>query len=238
MTGGSGPVFAGVVGLDVTDNTITGPGSVGITLIGRENANLRVARNTITGMSDAGISLALNPRSAVENRDVAILQNTILDTGGDGVRIGAGGADGPVTVTENRIVDSSRAGLRNQDDDAAVNAQRNWWGCNLGPGFEGCGAVTSPDGGTHPGRHAVVDPVTGRHARRAGRRREQQPARPPDQPQLRRARRRPVLPRGPGRVRLAAGRRHLRPADHAPDHARACGHDRLHRRAARRQSGR
>ena len=54
-----------------------------------------------------------------------------------------------LTIVYNRIVDSAKIGLRNRET-TKVDARRNWWGCNLGPGTEGCDSVVAEGGGVPP----------------------------------------------------------------------------------------
>ena len=143
--------------LTVADNTITGGSGSGIALGGDGLSNADVVRNTITGEAGTeanGIRLtnwAAKPDER-QNDNVTIAQNTITgitsstSARGNGIWIRDVGARGTVVITHNRIVDNSGAGLRNEDSDAVVDARENWWGCNSGPGFAGCDAVTRPDG--------------------------------------------------------------------------------------------
>ncbi len=55
----------------------------------------------------------------------------------------------PLTIEYNRIVDSATIGLRNRET-TEVDARRNWWGCNLGPGTEGCDSVVAESEGVLP----------------------------------------------------------------------------------------
>ena len=90
-----------------------------------------------------------------ENGKVTIRENTILDTraanGGAGMAIttAANSFSEPLTIVYNRIVDSAKIGLRNRET-TKVDARRNWWGCNLGPGTEGCDSVVAEGEGVLP----------------------------------------------------------------------------------------
>ena len=55
----------------------------------------------------------------------------------------------PLTIEYNRIVDSAKIGLRNRET-TEVDARRNWWGCNLGPGTKGCDSVVAEGDGVLP----------------------------------------------------------------------------------------
>ena len=61
----------------------------------------------------------------------------------------ANAISGPMTIECNRIVDSEKIGLRNRDT-TKVDARHNWWGCNLGPGPEGCDSVVAEGEGVPP----------------------------------------------------------------------------------------
>lgn len=155
---GSGPVFASIDGLRITDNTIETGGSTGIQLSGDSLDDVQILRNTISGMRTYGINLTQAVPRGLENGTVEIGRNTILDTRdptapGVGIRIGAEGAGGPLTIAYNRIVGNGGGGLQNADPDAQVDARRNWWGCNAGPipGLDpGCDHATAPAGGAQP----------------------------------------------------------------------------------------
>ncbi len=155
---GQGVVFRGVNGLAVTDNLMQGGSSGAIALYGGGNDDVRVERNRIVDKGTVGIALQRIVPTDSENGDVTIRQNTITGTRGSadnanagfGIRISANGARGDVTIERNRIVDSAKGGLRNQDVDAVVDARDNWWGCNDGPGSGGCDTVTAADGGSTP----------------------------------------------------------------------------------------
>ena len=153
----AGAVFVNQADLTVADNTFTGGERTGIALGGDGLRNAKVVENTITGRSGVrpnGIRL-LNFGSG-DNHGVEILRNTITNirsddaAQGNGIWIGTDGADGHVRIANNRLVDTSGAGLRNEDPDAQVDARRNWWGCNKGPGSAGCSNATSPNGGIGP----------------------------------------------------------------------------------------
>ena len=228
----SGANFKGVDGLTVSDNTLEGGTGGGLLFQGSGNRDITVEGNRITGKGVYGISFEQQGKpTEPQNTAPTLVENTILDSG-VGIRLQANSTDGTATLARNRIVDNAGGGLINRDPNVIVDAGPNWWGCNLGPGFTGCDTVTSPNGGTTP----VVTPWltlslaatpaeldAGAGSSLLARLANLSTGALADGP---------VLPRGPRRVRLAACRRHLRPADHASDHARACGHDRLHRRIA------
>jgi hypothetical protein len=159
-TGEGGIIFAHINGLTVSDNTITGGSGSAVTLGGDGLSDAKVLRNTITGKTGdraAGVRLTnFGAPSADQNDNVTIAQNTLVGATssdgaeGNGVWIRPQGAQGQVTITANRIIDSSGAGLRNEDPDADVDAAGNWWGCNSGPGASGCDTVIGRDGGGEP----------------------------------------------------------------------------------------
>ena len=107
----------------------------------------------ITRKGSYGINL--NTYGASANGKVTIRENTILDTraanGGAGMAIttAANSFSEPLTIVYNRIVDSAKIGLRNRET-TKVDARRNWWGCNLGPGTEGCDSVVAEGEGVLP----------------------------------------------------------------------------------------
>jgi hypothetical protein len=148
-----GVVLVSLTGVRVSGNTFSGGERTGIALGGDRLDGAQVTDNVITGRSGTRANgIRLLQFGSGQNRDVTIARNTITgissdDEGhGNGIFIGDKGADGTVAVHNNRIVGTSGAGLRNEDGDATVDARRNWWGCNDGPGFGGCETVVSPDG--------------------------------------------------------------------------------------------
>ena len=138
--------FAGIDGLRIIDNTMDGGAEGAISLVGYGLDNVLVEGNRITRKGSYGINL--NTYGAPENGKVTIRENTILDTratnGGAGMAIttAANSFSQPLTIEYNRIVDSATIGLRNRET-TEVDARRNWWGCNLGPGTEGCDSVVA-----------------------------------------------------------------------------------------------
>ena len=112
-----------------------------------------VEGNRITRKGSYGINL--NTYGAPENGKITIRENTILDTraanGGAGMAIttAANSFSEPLTIEYNRIVDSAKIGLRNRET-TEVDARRNWWGCNLGPGTKGCDSVVAEGEGVLP----------------------------------------------------------------------------------------
>ena len=148
-----GANFAGIVGLDIIDNTFRGGASGGISLSGYGNDNVIIEGNRITEKGSYGINI--NTYGASENGKVTIRENTILDTRADGSGAGmaittaAKSFSKTLTIEYNRIVDSAKIGLRNRET-TEVDARRNWWGCNLGPGTEGCDSVVAEGDGVLP----------------------------------------------------------------------------------------
>ena len=148
-----GANFAGIVGLDVIDNTFRGGASGGISLSGYGNDNVIIEGNRITEKGSYGINI--NTYGAPQNVKITIRENTILDTraanGGAGIAIttAANSFSKTLTIENNRIVDSAKIGLRNRET-TEVDARRNWWGCNLGPGTKGCDSVVAEGEGVLP----------------------------------------------------------------------------------------
>ena len=145
--------FAGIDGLDIIDNTMDGGAEGAISLVGYGLDNVLVKGNRITRKGSYGINL--NTYGASENGKVTIRENTILDTraanGGAGMAIttAANSFSETLTIEYNRIVDSAKIGLRNRET-TKVDARRNWWGCNLGPGTKGCDSVVAEGEGVLP----------------------------------------------------------------------------------------
>ena len=112
-----------------------------------------VEGNRITEKGSYGINI--NTYGAPQNGKITIRENTILDTraanGGAGMAIttAANSFSKPLTIVYNRIVDSAKIGLRNRET-TEVDARRNWWGCNLGPGTKGCDSVVAEGEGVLP----------------------------------------------------------------------------------------
>jgi hypothetical protein len=158
--GGSGPVFASVVGLTITENLIEAEGGTrGLYLGGNEQDDVHVLRNTFNGFRDIGVYLRQANPGTPQNGDVELRQNTITNTGGGEPAFGMGilitneGAapDARVEIEHNRIVNNQGGGLIDRDPDAVIDARRNWWGCNAGPGSDpGSGAVAGDAGGRTP----------------------------------------------------------------------------------------
>ena len=144
--------FNGVVGLRIIDNTMDG-GAAGISLVGDGLDEVLVEGNRITRKGSYGINI--NTYGRPQNGKITIRENTILDTraanGGAGMAIttAADSFSKPLTIVYNRIVDSAKIGLRNRET-TEVDARRNWWGCNLGPGTKGCDSVVAEGEGVLP----------------------------------------------------------------------------------------
>ena len=148
-----GANFAGIVGLDIIDNTFRGGASGGISLSGYGNDKVIIEGNRITEKGSYGINI--NTYGAPQNVKITIRENTILDTRATGSGAGmaittaADSFSKPLTIEYNRIVDSAKIGLRNRET-TEVDARRNWWGCNLGPGTKGCDSVVAEGDGVLP----------------------------------------------------------------------------------------
>ena len=143
----SGVNVRGVNNLTITGNVIQGSDGSGVGINGNDQ-NVMVRGNLISGGGASGIILRRLVDPDPENGDVEIRENTITGNAGRGIFVGANGSDGGVKVRKNRIVDNAD-GLRNEDGSVKLQATPNWWGCNLGPGQNGCDSVTSP-GGVNP----------------------------------------------------------------------------------------
>lgn len=128
-----------------------------------------VEGNTFEGITAAGIRVHNNaPNGAGGQNDAAVIADNVLVgaggtsrgievsgglgsavvTGNDVSGFGVGvrflanpsGSVGSATVTANRIVGNG-VGLDNGTG-TAVDAEGNWWGCNAGPGADGCDTTT------------------------------------------------------------------------------------------------
>jgi hypothetical protein len=137
-------------GANVRGNRVEGAGSSAVYL-GGGNTSTTVSGNTFANLPGAsGVSIA-NEFGDGRNSQPRITGNTLT---GDkrGVNLGAASASGVVEAHFNRIVGNSTAGIANASG-APVNAERNWWGCNGGPGQPGCDTVA-----TMPGSGVDFDP--------------------------------------------------------------------------------
>jgi len=91
--------------------------------------------NTVSGANIGFQWLAGSDFSG--NLPVVVKSNTI--TGNNtGVKVDS---QGSANLSFNRIVGNTVTGLNNASS-GTVTAENNWWGCNAGPGFAGCDAVT------------------------------------------------------------------------------------------------
>ncbi|MBI1765798.1 MAG: hypothetical protein HYR56_30710 [Acidobacteria bacterium] len=102
---------------------LTGSGSPGVAIsIGGGNVGVTLEGNAITNALAAGQNTA--PAILVRNRAQAV--------------------NADVSVRCNRFVGNAGGGLVVQADayTGTVVAENNWWGCNAGPGGQGCDATT------------------------------------------------------------------------------------------------
>lgn len=150
------PVIA-VAADDVKIDRLTvdgdGRGSAGETIAGigyEDAAGVRVEEVTITGARTdppgadppgAGI-LAAGGDSA------ASIVNSDISGNDVGIAVEPGGSPGPpsLAVHLSRLAEDPVA-ISNTTG-AALDAERNWFGCNGGPGADGCGAIENSGGGT------------------------------------------------------------------------------------------
>ncbi|HXI24418.1 MAG TPA: Ig-like domain repeat protein [Pyrinomonadaceae bacterium] len=91
------------------------------------------SNNTVTG-ANIGFQWIAGS-NFTGNQPVKLTSNTITN-GGTGALVQS---QGLATLSFNRIVGNSVAGLNNVD--GTVTAENNWWGCNAGPGNTGCDGV-------------------------------------------------------------------------------------------------
>lgn len=113
--------------------------------------NVEITGNTITRTGRDGVRIDRyvdGNHDPVANREIRIVGNSISGTGSNSpgaavhtVRDTSGGdsIDDTVIVRANRIVGNT-LGVYNGDG-SPVDARHNWWGCNAGPGTEGCDRV-------------------------------------------------------------------------------------------------
>jgi hypothetical protein len=133
-------------------------------------AQVRIMRNSFDGHGSAGCLQVLGSQGGLlPSEDVLVsIENEFLDCDPYGIEVGPevddvsiydaefpGSYDGvlvsgasPWDVTEhvriedNRIVGTTHLGVENQAS-GILDAERNWWGCNAGPGAQGCDAASS-----------------------------------------------------------------------------------------------
>lgn len=134
--------------VDIRNNEITDVNTIGIAVtnptagngVAGEIVNVDVAENTIgTVAPDTGTGIRIQGLV----RNVAITGNTLTENA-TGVLVNTASAGhGPVEVQArfNRIAGNPIAGLTSNAAEP-VDAERNWWGCNEGPGAPGCDNVT------------------------------------------------------------------------------------------------
>jgi hypothetical protein len=84
------------------------------------------------------------------NQPIQMISNTILNNG-TGVKIDSSGS---AILHFNRIVSAVGIGLNNNTSNA-INAENNWWGCNLGPGMAGAGCAGTANSVTNTGGGSV-----------------------------------------------------------------------------------
>ncbi|MDO8209093.1 nitrous oxide reductase family maturation protein NosD [Conexibacter sp. CPCC 206217] len=116
-------VQGGVDGLDITANTIDAPALDGILFVDYygmgPSSDTRISGNTITGAGAAGVDVSTRTTTAAR----------------------LPGYSGPLAIHANRLVGNAGAGVVNEIAGATVDATDNWWGCNAGPGGDGCDTV-------------------------------------------------------------------------------------------------
>jgi hypothetical protein len=121
-----------VTGVNLANNSTT-PGLTGVI------DDVTISGNSFSGAGVTAPSRAVRLRGLVTNTTVD--GNTITGYG-TGVLVGTLESQTPTgtTVTSNRIVGNT-VGLDATGVVQTVNAERNWWGCNTGPGTAGCDTV-------------------------------------------------------------------------------------------------
>lgn len=122
---------SGPVSVVIEEIGVEAAGSPGDGIVVRDGARATLSAITVTGFA-SGVGVLSGTAAAAR---IDLLASTIT-ANGLGVQLGA--ALG--TVRSNRIAGNT-TGL---DATTAVDASRNWWGCNGGPGTSGCDSVTGP----------------------------------------------------------------------------------------------
>jgi len=113
-------VSSGVDGATITGNSISGNGN-GIILEQTEN-NVVIVSNNITGNN----------------------VKTLEPEGGAGIRFLSEFTGSGNRIAFNRIAGNVDGIGINNESGTVVDATNNWWGCNAGPGEDGCNTVAGP----------------------------------------------------------------------------------------------
>lgn len=132
--------------VEISGNDIADSNTVGIAVtnptatdgIAGEIANVSIAGNTVEG-STTTTGVRIQGRV----RNVSVRGNELAGLGTGVFVNNATAGHGPlrVDVSHNRLAGEGVAGLTSNAAEP-VDAERNWWGCNEGPGQAGCSAVT------------------------------------------------------------------------------------------------
>ena len=131
-------------GIDITDNSFEGM-AIGVGLFNRATvgANGQIDDVAISGNLFTGTGTSQAVRLTGLISDVALTANTIVAQA-IGIQVIPQPANGHIptgtTAEGNRIVGNTVGA--NATAPAALDAERNFWGCNEGPGETGCDTVT------------------------------------------------------------------------------------------------
>ena len=132
-------VYGGVRVSDLTDvlirDNLIRPLHDGVLLDGG-NEDIAIARNDIRGGGGAAVILQ-DRGSGLVNKNVDVTGNTLMRSL---MALGVLGQslDGTLEAHFNRIVGNRGNDVFNQDLDDLLNVRNSWWGCNAGPGAQGC----------------------------------------------------------------------------------------------------
>ncbi len=126
-------------GVEISNNTITDQAGSSI-FIGKGVVNAEITDNEI---SDGYRAIRLSSAYGTGlSHDVQIEGNSISGFETASVVVDSNAVSGNITINRNRIVDAANGFVNNSD--VEIDAKNNWWGCNAGPGGEGCDPVTGP----------------------------------------------------------------------------------------------
>ena len=137
--GGNFVVAGGTTGLSIVGNTVTGSSSsgTGILLLG-EDSGYAITGNKISGRTGASaVSISSYGDGGVVNGGGDVSGNAFT---GNLRGLNVFSASGTVTAHLNILVGNSEAAIKNTTS-AFVTATNNFFGCNGGPGANGCDGI-------------------------------------------------------------------------------------------------
>jgi hypothetical protein len=128
--------------MTISGNSISGSPNNGVQL-DSDNRNVTISGNTITGSGLGGVRFSNFDYPADGPSENVTVNGNTLTANVNGVLVNdSGGApayNGVLEMHFNRIAGNTTGVALN--DNADVNAQNNWWGCNAGPGTSGCDPI-------------------------------------------------------------------------------------------------